>query len=213
MDLDEFKESLSKKLDTPVFEASDREEMAAVIRSKRRSVLRYFRLFMRIEILIFVWEIIDSIMEISKTDDSWSKGFEGVNILISVVLIVIFLRIIKKIRSPFNRTLSVRENTEKVLLLMKRFYRYYLLLALLYSFSVVIYYIIGTLVRGSDFHAAGKRSLELLQIADPLKRYALFIGNELLFGIILFLLFWLLVWLFYGWRIRRLNKLLSDINY
>lgn len=212
MDLDEFKETLSKELDTPVFEASDKAEMTAVIRSKHRSVLRYFKLFMRIEILIFVWEIVDSAIEISKTNDNWSRGFELVNILISATLIVIFLQIIRKIKSPFNRTLSVKENTEKVLQLMKRFYHYYLLLALLYALSVVIYYVIGTLVLGGDFHAVSKRSLQLLQIEDPLKRYALFVGNELLFGVILFLIFWLLVWLFYGWRIRKLHKLLSEIN-
>lgn len=212
MDLDDFKTTLSKKLDTPAVEMPGKEEMVSIIRSKRRAALRYFRIFLRLEILIFAWEIVDSAIMFFKTDDRWAKNFELVNILFSVVLMVIFIRVIRKIKSPFNRTLSVKENTEKVLELMKRFYRYYLLFALFYALGIIIYYIVGTLVKGSDFHAVSKRSLEFLQMENPLKRYVFFIGNELFFGAVLFLVFWLLVWLFYGWRIRKLRRLLSDIN-
>jgi hypothetical protein len=213
MNIDDYKHTLNEKLNIQAADTFSGRQLILMIASKRNSIFRKLKIVLRIEILICLYEVISECIHFFNTPDNWSKTYALINMLISILFIGIFVNLIRKINDPSGRALPVKENTQLVLSVMKRFYNSYLRFILFYAIMNAVYNIAGVLIKGTAFEDGKAVTQVMSKIKEPLWQYSFLFGLEIVEGLLLYFLCRLVIWLFYHKRIKQLQQLADEMNY
>lgn len=213
MNLDDYKYTLSEKLNVQLAETFSGNDLVSMIETRRHSIFRKIKIFLRIEIIICLGEAISECFHFYHAPDLWAKAYAAINVLIAVLFIFVFNRLIKIINDPANIALPVKENTKLVLSVMKKFYSTYLGFIAFYAFMNAAYYILGVVIEGNEFEE-GKELMQVMnKVADPFWRYVLLIGIALVENVLLYLFCRFIIRLFYRKRIKQLQQLANEMEH